>query len=349
MPTPSPRGRGAAINPPNRFEPIRYEFEPGCAAGETGATEFFRETSRTIISRNDSPDVPFDASVNPYRGCEHGCVYCYARPGHEYLGFSAGIDFETKILVKENAPALLERELASPRWRPQVLALSGVTDPYQPVERRLEITRGCLEVLARFRNPVVVITKNHLVARDADLLAELAARDAAAVFVSITTLDPGLARKMEPRASRPVRRLAAIEALSRAGVPVGVLAGPVLPGLTESELPKILSAAAGAGAGFARYTVLRLPHAVKELFSEWLERHYPDRKQKVLNRVRGMRGGKLNDPEFGSRMRGRGVFADQISALFHTASRRAGIPGGGPELSAGNFRRPPGPQLELFG
>ena len=349
------RGRGAAANPPNRFEPLSYIPDPDDTGGfeEPGdarpETQFFTETSRSIITRNDSPDIPFDASLNPYRGCEHGCVYCYARPNHEHLGFSAGLDFETKIVVKEDAPELLKRELSSRRWRPRVLAMSGITDAYQPVERRLEIARRCLAVLARFRNPVVVITKNHLVTRDIDLLGELARYGAASVLISIATLDPGLALKMEPRASRPGRRLAAIRELARAGIPAGVLTAPVVPGLTEHELPAIVQVAAEAGAGHARYTVLRLPYAVKDLFAQWLERHYPDRKEKVLNRIRAMRGGRLNDPNFGSRMRGRGVFADQISALFKASCNRAGIGARGPELSAAAFRRPPGPQLSLFG
>ena len=308
-----------------------------------------KDTSRSIIATNDSPDVGFDASLNPYRGCEHGCVYCYARPTHEYLGFSAGLDFQTKILVKEDAPDLLRRELSSPRWQPQVIAISGVTDPYQPVERRLEITRRCLEVFVEFRNPVAVVTKNYLVTRDLDLLGELARHQAASVFLSITTLDGSLSRIMEPRTSHPERRLAAIEALSGAGIPVGVLVAPVIPGLTDHELPAILSAATRAGATFAGYTPIRLPHAVAALFEEWLTQHFSDRKEKVLNRIRAMRGGKLNDPNFGSRMQGKGIFAEQIKELFTLACRKSGIDDSGPELSTAAFRRPSGPQLSLFG
>ncbi len=274
---------------------------------------------------------------------------CYARPTHEYLGLSAGLDFESKVLVKEDAPGLLRRQLASPRWEPKVLSMSGVTDPYQPVERRLGITRGCLEVLAAFRNPVVVVTKNHLVTRDMDLLSELAGHGASAVAVSLTTLDDDLRRIMEPRTSRPVRRLAAIRKLAEAGIPVGVMTAPVIPGLNDHELPNLLSAAAEAGATFAGYVPVRLPGAVAPLFEDWLERHFPDRKEKVLNRIRSMRGGRLNDPEFGSRMKGGGVYAEHVSRLFGVSCRRAGIERGRfPKLSAASFRRDGGVQPGLF-
>jgi len=344
------RGRGTGDNPPNRFENRSFEADPDAADPEAPLprTQFLKDSSRTIIAKNDSPDVGFDRSINPYRGCEHGCVYCYARPYHEFLGYSAGLDFETKILVKEDAPELLREELASPKWVPQVIAVSGVTDAYQPAERNYGLTRRCLQVLAEYRNPVLIITKNHLVTRDADVLAEMAASRAAGVVLSITTLDPALARIMEPRTSTPARRLEAIETLARAGVPVGVNVAPIIPGLTDSEVPAILKAAAKAGARFAGHTVVRLPYAVKELFSQWLTDHYPDRKDKVLNRIQGVRGGKLNDPRFGSRMSGEGVYAEQIEALFQLARKKAGIPGGRAELSAASFRLPPGPQLTLF-
>ena len=347
---PSIRGRGAADNPPNRFETLAHAPDPEAIDpdGPGPDTEFLKDPSRSLITYNDSPDVGFTASINPYRGCEHGCIYCYARPTHEYLGFSAGLDFETKILVKEDAPELLRRELASPGWQPQVLAISGVTDPYQPVERRLEITRRCLEVLAEFRNPVAIITKNHLVTRDLDLLGELARHEAAAVYLSVTTLHPRLARTMEPRTSQPARRLAAIEALSRAGVPSGVLVAPVIPGLTDHEMPKIVAAAAKAGARFAGYTLLRLPHAVAPLFEAWLAEHRPARKDKVLNRIRAIRGGRLNDPRFGSRMKGEGIFAEQIKDLFALACRKAGITSRGPNLSTAAFRRAAPAQPSLF-
>jgi DNA repair photolyase len=347
---PPQRGRGAPINPPNRFEPLWYSRDPEWNDLEDPAleTQFFRDTSRSIITYNDSPDVGFDASINPYRGCEHGCIYCYARPTHEYLGFSAGLDFESKILVKEDAPELLRRELSSPRWKPQVLAISGVTDSYQPIERRLQLTRRCLQVLAEFRNPVVIITKNHLVTRDVDVLGELARYEAVRVFLSITTLDGSLSRVMEPRASHPTRRLAAIEALSQAGVQTGVLVAPVIPGLTDHELPSILAAAVQAGAKVAGYVTLRLPHGVGPLFEQWLGQHFPDRKDKVLHRIRAIRGGKLNDPRFNSRMRGEGIFAEQIRSLFALACRKAGIDGRGSALSTAAFRMPSNSQLPLF-
>jgi len=345
------RGRGAAENPRNRFESLEILPDPAMRDPDDPgpATRFYRDTTRTIIARNDSPDVGFDASVNPYRGCEHGCIYCYARPTHEYAGFSAGLDFETRILVKRDAPALLRRELASPRWSPQVLAMSGVTDPYQPVERRLRITRRCLEVLAEFRNPVAIVTKNHLVTRDADVLAELAGVGAAVVNVSVTTLDSKLQRVMEPRTSIPARRLAAVRELSSAGIPVRVLVAPIIPGLTDHEAPAIVKAAADAGACAIGYTLIRLPHGVKDLFGEWLERHFPERAAKVLAKIREMRGGRLNDSRFGSRMRGGGETAAQIRALLDVAKRKAGIADDIPPLSTAAFRRPePAGQLGLF-
>jgi DNA repair photolyase len=273
---------------------------------------------------------------------------CFARPTHETLGFSSGLDFETKILVKRDAPALLRDELSRMSWKPQVIAISGVTDAYQPIERRLGLTRACLEVLAEFRNPVLIVTKNHLVARDRDLLGDLARDRAAGVCVSVTSLDGSLQRRLEPRTSPPERRLEAIRMLSEAGVPVGALVAPVIPGLTDHEMPAILRAAADAGARFAGYVPLRLPYAVKEIFERWLDDHFPDRKQKVLGRIRDLRGGRLNDPRFGSRLRGEGIFAEEIGALFAIACRRAGIAHGRVELSAAAFRRPRGPQLALF-
>ncbi len=349
-PDSQPHGRGAAANPPNRFELICHERDPDAPAddGPGPATQFLRDSSRSIIVTNDSPDVGFDTSINPYRGCENGCAYCYARPTHEYLGFSAGLDFETKVLVKEDAPELLRRELASPRWRPRPVAVCGVTDSYQPVERRLRLTRRCLEVFAEFRNPVTVVTKSRLVTRDADLLAELARFDAAAAYVSITTLDAELARNMEPRATAPAGRLAAVEDLARAGVPVGVFVAPVVPGLTDHELPAILRAAAAAGAKYAGFVLLRLPHGVAELFDDWLRRHYPERREKVLGRLREMRGGALNDPRFGWRMRGWGPLAEQVRALFALGCRLAGLSRDFPALSAAAFRRPGGTQRLLF-
>lgn len=350
-PTPV-RGRGSGRNPPNRFETISYVPDPDYADedGEPSKppTEFLRDTTRSIVTFNDSPDVGFDASINPYRGCEHGCAYCYARPYHEYLGFSAGLDFETKILVKERAPELLRKRLASPRWTPRPVGMSGVTDPYQPIERHLKITRGCIAVLAEFRNPVTIVTKNHLITRDIDLLSELAHLHATFVMISFSTVRSDLARILEPRTSSPGRRLEAIEALSAAGIPVGVFAAPIIPGLTDHEVPAIVESAACAGACFATCHLVRLPHGVGKLFEEWLECHLPQRKNKVLNRIRETRRGKLDDSDFCIRLRGTGKFAEQITALFDTARRKAGLEENCPKLSTSAFRRPPKGQLSLF-
>ena len=347
--------RGATENPMNRFEKIQVEPDADWNPDEEDGgrpqgprTLFFKDHSQTIIARNDSPDVGFTASLNPYRGCEHGCIYCYARPTHEFLGFSAGLDFESKIMVKEDAPKLLRAELMSPRWQPQVLFMSGVTDCYQPVEAKLKLTRRCLEVLAEFRNPVFIITKNRLVTRDIDLLSELARFNAVEVWLSITTLDSELRKIMEPRTSPPSARLATIQELTQAGIRAGVNVAPVIPGLTDHEMPAILQAAADAGATAAGYTLVRLPYGVASLFEKWLETHFPDRKEKVLNRLRSIRGGKLNESQWGTRMHGEGVFADQISRMFEVARRKAGIPGDVRGLSAAAFRRPLGAQLSLF-
>jgi DNA repair photolyase len=345
----TPRGRGAASNPANRFEHVVLERHIDWDPEQDPAprTQFLRDLSQTIITRNDSPDIPFNASLNVYRGCEHGCSYCYARNSHEFLGFSAGLDFETKIMVKENAPELLRNELSSPKWKPQLLAMSGVTDCYQPVERRLQLTRKCLAVLAEFRNPVGIVTKNHLVTRDIDILRELAAHQAVMVHLSINSLDRELARKLEPRASLPKQRLAAVEALAKAGIPAGVLVAPVIPALNDYEIPAVLAAAKAAGAGSAGMVILRLPLTVSPIFEQWLGQNFPEKKEKVLGRIRAIRGGKLNDPRFGSRMSGEGIFADQITQIFHVARRKAGIPEHGPELSTAGFRRPGGSQLGL--
>src|SRR5438105_2152520 len=340
------RGRGASWSPANRFENLHVDLtdadvvEPRCEAEETPRrpTQYLRDGTKSIITRNTSPDVGFETSLNPYRGCEHGCIYCYARPTHEYLGFSAGLDFESKIMVKSNAPELLRAELESPRWQPQTLVLSGVTDPYQPVERKLQITRGCLEVLAHLRNAVAIITKNHLVTRDIDLLRELATCNAAAVNVSVTSLDQNLQRVLEPRTTSPQGRLDAIKQLRAANIPTGVMVAPIIPGLTDHEVPKILDACAKAGAQFAGYTIIRLPWAVAPLFEHWLEEHFPDRKEKVLGRIRDMRGNRLNNSQWHTRMTGEGVFAEQIASLFRVGCRRAGI-GERPVLSTASFRK----------
>jgi len=354
VPLPVVRGRGAAWNPPNRFERLHLDREgwndPDDPAPET---QLLNDATRSILSRNDSPDVGFGVSVNPYRGCAHGCAYCYARPTHEYLGFSAGLDFETRILVKREAPTLLREALASPGWTPEPIMFSGNTDAYQPAERRLRITRRCLEVLAEFRNPVAITTKSYLVTRDLDILQELARVDAAAVSVSVTTLRNEIQRTLEPRASTPARRLGAIRVLADAGIPVGVSVAPVIPGLTDHELPGILEAAADAGARFASLILLRLPHGVTELFETWLTQHVPDRRDKVVNRLRELRGGKLYDARYAVRGRGEGPWAEQLQALFRLTRDRLGLDRPA-ELSTESFRRadvaptaPPG-QLDLF-
>ncbi|HEU4464677.1 MAG TPA: PA0069 family radical SAM protein, partial [Gemmatimonadota bacterium] len=310
---PTIQGRGTALNPKNRFHEIEVERDEWVEADDPAPrTRFYRDPTRTIIATNDSPDVGFEASINPYRGCENGCVYCFARPFHEYLDLSPGLDFETKIFVKEDAPELLRKELSARSWQPRFVLMSGVTDPYQPVERRLEITRRCLEVLAEFRNPVGVITKSDLVTRDIDVLSDMARHNLVSATLSITTLSKELKRVMEPRAALPEKRLEAIRRLSEAGIPVGVNVAPVIPGLTDHEMPEILERAAEAGAVSAAWIMLRLPHAVKDLFADWLERHFPDRKEKVLNRLRDLRGGVLYDARWGARMRGDGPFAEQV-------------------------------------
>ncbi len=341
-------GRGASWSPANRFEKLHVDLkdfdvaDPGPDPDERPRreTQFFRDASRSVISRNQSPDVGFAASINPYRGCEHGCIYCYARPTHEYLGFSAGLDFESRIMVKEDAPELLAEELSSPRWQPQVIVMSGVTDPYQPVERKLEITRRCLQVLARFRNPVAMITKNRLVTRDIDVLRELASHQAVAINISVTSLDVNLQRVLEPRTSSPAARLEAVANLRAAGIPVGVMVAPIIPGLTDHEVPRIVQACADAGAQFAGYTIVRLPWAIAPLFEHWLDEHFPEKKEKVLSRIRSVRGGKrLNDSQWGSRMMGEGIFAEQVRSMFEVACRRAGL-GERPTLSTEAFLRP---------
>ena len=344
------RGRGIAENPTGRFEQLAYE--PEACSEEIEAispqTQFLKDSARSIISSNDSPDLPFDAGLNPYRGCEHGCSYCYARPYHEYLGFSAGLDFETRILVKEDAPELLRKALSSPTWAPQVLSMSGVTDCYQPIEKQLRLTRQCLEVLLAYRNPVGVITKNQLVTRDVDLLSALAKHKAVCVGLSITTLDPDLARRMEPRTSSPNRRLDAIRTLSDAGIPTGVMVAPVIPGLTDHEIPAIVSAAAQAGALCASFTAVRLPGNVAPLFETWLETHFPDRRDKVMNRIRDLHGGRTQSSEFGTRLRGQGQIAEQIKSLFDLACKKSGLVYPLPKLSTAAFRRPGPVQHTLF-
>lgn len=343
------RGRGSVRNHPNRFEPLHLEPEPEELAENPPDTEFLIDRSRSIVSWNSSPDLPFEVSLNPYRGCEHGCSYCYARPTHEYLGFSAGLDFESRIMVKPEAAALLRQTLAAPRWKPRTLVLSGVTDPYQPVERRARLARRCLEVLADCRHPVSVVTKNHLVTRDIDLLGGLARRGLAVVTLSITTLEDSLQRAMEPRTSTPARRLAAVRDLAEAGVPTGVNVAPVVPGLNDREIPEILTAAREAGARYAGMWLLRLPRGVSDLFPEWLGVHFPERRDKVLGLVRETRGGKLNDPRFGVRGRGTGPYAEQLRGLFRLTCRKLELERAPVRLNTASFRRPEvGGQMRLF-
>ena len=332
---PVQHGRGALSNESSRFDSarrIRTTDGWESAAVEEGEDELpplrttlTRDATRTILARNSSPDVPFDRSINPYRGCEHGCIYCFARPTHAYLGLSPGLDFETRLLFKPEAAKLLTEELVSPKYRPDVVAMGTNTDPYQPVERELKITRQILRVLSDFNNPVGIVTKNALVARDIDILGDMAKRNLAEVFLSITTLDRALARDMEPRASTPQRRLDAIRALADAGVPVGVMTAPMIPGLNDHEMEAILEAAQKAGATRAGFIVLRLPLEIKELFQEWLRQHRPDRAERVLSLIRQLRGGALNSAEFGQRMRGEGPIAQLLSARFSAATRRLGL------------------------
>lgn len=348
-------GRGASWCPPNRFEKLHLDLTDVEIADVDRSenkktslqTQFIRDDTKTIIARNQSPDVGFETSINPYRGCEHGCIYCFARPTHEYLGFSAGLDFETKIVVKHDAPRLLETELSSTKWKPQILMMSGVTDCYQPVERKLRLTRSCLEVLAKFHNPVGVLTKNRLITRDIDVLSELARYNAVAVNLSVTTLDLDLQRIMEPRTSAPAARLEAIAELCSASIPVGVMVAPVIPAINDHEIPAIVAACAKAGAQFAGYVLLRLPWAVAPLFERWLDEHFPERKAKVLERVRHTRGGeRLYDSRWRKRQIGEGTFAEQIATMFEVSCRRAGL-GAAPKLSTASFRRP-NEQLRLL-
>ena len=346
------KGRSTALNPPTRFDPIVHEPDPAALESEELRqikTQFYEDHSRSILSRNDSPDLSFTWSLNPYRGCEHGCIYCYARPSHEYLGWSAGLDFESRILVKRTAPDLLAQLLSKPSWEPSVVSLSGNTDPYQPVERHLQLSRRCLEVFLRYRNPVTVITKNHLVTRDLDVIEPLAEMELTRVFVSITTLQSDLAGAMEPRTSTPQRRLDAIRKLSEAGVPVGVMVAPLIPGLTDEEMPAILKAAADHGARQAGYIVLRLPGPVEPLFLDWLSRNYPERVSKVIQRLKNLREGRLSDSRFGSRMRGQGIWADAFGQMFELYCKRFDLNKALPRLRTDLFvRHADRSQLLLF-
>jgi DNA repair photolyase len=348
------KGRGALSNPAGRFERTGVEsFDDGWYVEEQPDnvdTTLEPDRAKSVISRNDSPDIGFDQSINPYRGCGHGCIYCYARPSHAYMGLSAGRDFETRLFYKADAAKVLESELASPSYVCKTIMLGSNTDPYQPVERRMLVTRSILEVLARCRHPVSIVTKGALVVRDIDILSDLARDNLASVSVSITSLDPETKRTLEPRAASPQARLRAIKQLSQAGVPVGVMVAPVIPALTDHEMERIMEAAVEMGARWAGYVMLRLPYEVKDLFREWLAEHHPQRASHVMSLVQDMRGGRDNDPNFGSRMRGTGPVAQLIRNRFNVTHRRLGLDLlGRVELNSSLFR-PPGPagaQLNL--
>ena len=353
------RGRGALTNVSGRFEAerriradSRFDFAADAAAPDEPppplATTVTAEACRTIITRNRSPDLGFDRSINAYRGCEHGCAYCYARPTHAYLGLSPGLDFESRLFAKPDAARALERELSHPGYECRMIALGTNTDPYQPIERQLEITRQILEVLAAANHPVGITTKSALVERDLDILGPMAERNLVRVFLSVTTLDRRLARRMEPRASTPAKRLETIRALAEAGIPAGVMVAPVIPGLTDSEMERILEAAAWAGAEAAAYVLLRLPLEVKDLFREWLRENEPLRAGRVMTLVRQTRDGKLNDSTFHLRGRGRGAYADLIARRFRLATRRLGLNAEQRTLDTSAFRPPPGAQLKLI-
>jgi DNA repair photolyase len=349
------RGRGAVSNASGRYEAERREaFDDGWGSlDETPPplrTEVTRDASRSIIARNDSPDVGFDRSINPYRGCEHGCIYCFARPTHAWLGLSPGLDFESRLFIKPDAPALLRAALGRRGYVCRPIALGTNTDPYQPLERRLGITRAVLQVLAEFGHPFTIVTKSNLVARDIDVIAPMARRGLAKVCLSVTSLDRTLARRMEPRAPTPQRRLQALAALSAAGIPTGVMLAPLIPALNDVEMEKILAAAAEAGAAQASYILVRLPLEIKELWSEWLQQHYPDRAARIMSLIRQSRGGKEYDSTFGRRMTGEGAYARLLADRFAKAIRRLGLDRADMRLDTSQFRPPPAarPQLELF-
>jgi DNA repair photolyase len=343
------KGRGAADNPAGRFEKLERERDEGEQIESRPETVITLKQVRSIISRNDSPDLPFNQSINPYQGCEHGCIYCYARPSHAYLGLSPGLDFETRILAKENAAALLREELSRPGYRCELISLGANTDPYQPIERKQRITRGILEVLWEFRHPVGIVTKGSLIERDLDLLEPMAAEGLVQVFISIGTLDGEIARTLEPRAAAPYRRVETLRRLAARGVPCGVLVAPIIPFLNDKDMEAVLEAAAAAGARTASFTLLRLPWEVKDLFKGWLEQHYPLKAAHIMARIRDMRGGRENDPEFGSRMRGEGQFAELLRSRFGVACKRLGLNADRrSRVETEKFRRPPAPQGSLF-
>jgi len=346
MPALARKGRGATLNPPVRFESqSSAAFDDGWDTLEAEtppplATTLTRDATKSVISWNDSPDLGFDRAVNPYRGCEHGCVYCYARPTHAYLGYSPGLDFETRLIFKPEVGELLEKELRKPGYVCRPMALGTNTDPYQPVERTLKLTRAVLEVLDRFNHPVTIVTKSAGVVRDSDILASMARRRLARVAISVTTLDAGLARRMEPRAASPARRLAAVTELARAGIPVAVFAAPMIPGLNDSEMEKIIEAASRAGARSVQYILLRLPHELRQLFEDWLNTHYPERAKHVLNLIRETRAGALNDARFGKRFSGTGVYAELMRRRFERAARQWGLDAPMDGLDTSRFAAP---------
>ena len=361
MPSLARHGRGATTNPSVRYDRLHSDaFDDGWGTLEEAFTELpplpttlIKDASRSVISWNTSPDLGFDRAVNPYRGCEHGCIYCYARPSHAYLGYSPGLDFETKLIFKPDVAEQLERELRKPGYVAKPLALGSNTDPYQPIDRTLKLTRAVLEVLERFGHPLSIVTKSAGVMRDADILGRMAKRGLVRVWLSVTTLDPALARKMEPRAATPARRLAAVTALTEAGIPAGVLAAPMIPGLNDAELERILAAAAQAGAGAANYVLLRLPLELRQMFEAWLAQHFPDRARHVLSLIRETRGGAMNDAKFHSRFGGTGVYAELLARRFTRAARQHGLHEREP-LDCSHFAPPPGTggfaetQLSLF-
>ena len=350
------RGRGARSNRSGRFETeVREAFDDGWTVDDALATAIATsvspERAKTIITHNDSPDVGFSASINPYRGCEHGCIYCYARPAHAYMGLSAGLDFESKLFFKPEAARLLERELSDPRYKPEIIHIGGNTDPYQPQERKLRVTRQVLEVLERFNHPFSIISKSALILRDLDVISSMSTKNLVRVAISITTLDRRLARSMEPRAATPEKRLEAVRRLAGAGVPVIVMFAPCIPGLNDHEMEAVLQRAAEAGARGAGYVALRLPLEIKDLFEEWLATDHPDRASRVMSLIRQIRGGKAYDSQWGKRMKGEGPIAALMSRRFATAKQRYGLAEPLPPLDLTHFRIPPqaGDQLQLFG
>ncbi len=350
------KGRGAQSNPKNRFERFYleeleedYEF---ITDNENSLrkinTTFYRDDSRSVISKNDSPDLNFNYSFNPYRGCEHGCVYCYARPTHEYLGFSSGTDFETKIIVKEDAAELLEHEFKKKSYKPDVIMFSGNTDCYQPIERLLQITREALKVCLDYRNPVSIVTKNSLIERDIDILSKMAGMNLISVLMSITTLNKKITESMEPRTSTPERRLRTIEELSKNKIPSGVNLAPIIPGLNDEEIPIILKEVAACGGILARHSMIRLPYSVKDIFIEWIKNEFPDRSSKILNKIQEIHGGKLNENEFGKRFKGEGKLADTINNLFEISCNKYRLNEKKTKLNIGIFRQMKNKQLEIF-